>query len=515
MLTRLKVKGFKNLLDVDVRFGPFTCIAGVNGVGKSNLFDAIRFLSLLADKPLLEAALSIRNDEGTNHSDIRTLFHRVGDRYGKVMSFEAELVIPQTGIDAFNREAKASITFVRYKVAIGLRDSSPTGPGENLLELKEEELTHINIGDVRKHLLFDFNNDWKKSVITGRRSAPFISTDPTSDGSREIKKIQLHQDGKAGLARSLPASNLQRTVLSGMNASENPTALIVRQEMLSWKMLQLEPTALRKPDSYTAPTVLAQDGAHLPATLFRLAKKGEGSTPPTGNRSDSENNQVYATLARRLSELIREARGIWIDKDETRELLTLNLIARDQTSHPAHALSDGTLRFLALSVLDLDPLSKGLLCLEEPENGIHPDRIPSILKLLQDIACDTGYAVDDENPLRQVIINTHSPAVVRKVPEDCLLMAKLSETKIDKSATNHVRFHPLSETWRAEADGPPPVTKGDLLAYLSPDGEQPSRNFSDEFQKFKRQQRANGIKVQVGDRKDLQPYLFNKSEEQA
>ena len=32
MLTRLRVSGFKNLIDVDVRFGPFTCIAGANGV---------------------------------------------------------------------------------------------------------------------------------------------------------------------------------------------------------------------------------------------------------------------------------------------------------------------------------------------------------------------------------------------------------------------------------------------------------------------------------------------------
>ena len=49
MLTRLKVSGFKNLVDTEVRFGPLTCIAGFNGVGKSNLFDAVRFLSLLAD----------------------------------------------------------------------------------------------------------------------------------------------------------------------------------------------------------------------------------------------------------------------------------------------------------------------------------------------------------------------------------------------------------------------------------------------------------------------------------
>jgi AAA15 family ATPase/GTPase len=59
MIIRLKVKGFKNLVDVDVRFGPFTCVAGVNGVGKSNLFDAIRFLSALASRPLTEVALSV------------------------------------------------------------------------------------------------------------------------------------------------------------------------------------------------------------------------------------------------------------------------------------------------------------------------------------------------------------------------------------------------------------------------------------------------------------------------
>jgi AAA15 family ATPase/GTPase len=56
VLTRLKVDGFKNLDGLDVRFGPFTCIAGPNGVGKSNVFDAIASLAALADKPLAEAA---------------------------------------------------------------------------------------------------------------------------------------------------------------------------------------------------------------------------------------------------------------------------------------------------------------------------------------------------------------------------------------------------------------------------------------------------------------------------
>jgi AAA15 family ATPase/GTPase len=64
MLTRLEVQGFKNLLDVQVEFGPFTCIAGANGVGKSNVFDAIEFLSYLANDTLMEASQRVRGSSG-------------------------------------------------------------------------------------------------------------------------------------------------------------------------------------------------------------------------------------------------------------------------------------------------------------------------------------------------------------------------------------------------------------------------------------------------------------------
>ena len=35
MLTRIKINGFKNLRDIDLRLGLFNCVAGSNGVGKS------------------------------------------------------------------------------------------------------------------------------------------------------------------------------------------------------------------------------------------------------------------------------------------------------------------------------------------------------------------------------------------------------------------------------------------------------------------------------------------------
>lgn len=97
MLTRLKVSGFKNLVDVDVRFGPFTCIAGANGVGKSNLVNAITLLSALADNPLIDAALSVR-DIGARTGDLRSLFHRVGTDYDNEMSFEVEMIVPERAL---------------------------------------------------------------------------------------------------------------------------------------------------------------------------------------------------------------------------------------------------------------------------------------------------------------------------------------------------------------------------------------------------------------------------------
>jgi AAA15 family ATPase/GTPase len=112
MLTRLQVSGFKNLVDVDVHFGPFTCIAGANGVGKSNLFDAILFLSSLTERTLAEAALSVR-DESQRNGDVRSIFHRIGTENDCEMRFEAEMILPKQGLDDLGQHVEASITLVR------------------------------------------------------------------------------------------------------------------------------------------------------------------------------------------------------------------------------------------------------------------------------------------------------------------------------------------------------------------------------------------------------------------
>ena len=461
MLTRLKVTGFKNLVDVDLHFGPFTCIAGQNGVGKSNLFDAIQFLSALADRTFMDAAKSVRDESGRT-GDIRALFHRTGDRVGDRMRFEAEMIIQPTGADDLGQTASAGSTFLQYSIELGYR-ANTNGPSGEALELIHENLTYLPPVEWQKRLKFPRTDKWDESALVYKnRKSPYISTQ-VDEGER---RVLLHREEArtSGKTTKRPARQLPRTVLSATNAYESPTALLVRREMQSWRLLQLEPSALRKPDEFDAPSQLGWDGAHLPATLFRLAKAAERSDA-TGEGA----SRVYGRLAARLHELIDDIRTLRIDRDDKRELLSLIATDRLGTALPARGLSDGTLRFLALAVLEMDPEAVGVVCFEEPENGIHPARIPAMLRLLKDIAVDPSLPVGPDNPLRQVIVNTHSPVVVKEVYENDLVGAVTEEAVTSDGRARQIGFHSLQNTWRATLDPPPQqLALNALQAYLAP-----------------------------------------------
>jgi predicted ATPase len=73
---------------------------------------------------------------------------------------------------------------------------------------------------------------------------------------------------------------------------------------------------------------------------------------------------------------------------------------------PATRLSDGTLHWLALLAVLLDPEPPPLVCIEEPELGLHPDIIGVVAELLTDAAERT-----------QLIVTTHSDLLVSKLSD--------------------------------------------------------------------------------------------------
>jgi predicted ATPase len=134
----------------------------------------------------------------------------------------------------------------------------------------------------------------------------------------------------------------------------------------------------------------------------------------------------------------------------------------------ASALSDGTLRFLALAIMASDPGAQGVTCMEEPENGIHPLRIPQIVELvrqLSDAPDLEGDTWSNVTKLRQVIINTHSPLVVAELNIDELLMAD----KFHFQQAQWVQFKAIKDSWRGKyaSSASACVSKGQVIAYLS------------------------------------------------
>jgi predicted ATPase len=470
MLTRLRVSGFKNLLDLDLHFGPFTCVAGVNGAGKSNLLDAVGFLGALADRPLADAAESVRTRD-RRATDVDGLFLRAGADSVAEMSFAAEMIVPGDAVDDLGQTARPSITFLHYHLVLARRQDTASrhlGP----LEIVKEELSHINLGEAFRHLPFPHRAaTWRRSAVAGSRRAPYFISTEREGGNRVVT---LHQDGGGARHWSVPAQSLPRTVLSAANAAESPTALAARREMQSWQLMRLEPSSLREPDDFRAPTSLRGDGAHLAATLHRLATAARPlDAAGTGSAAPAAPEQIYGALAARLSEIGElgeigpEVGEIRVEADTKRELLTLVVTGRDGVAHAARSLSDGMLRLLALAVLAVDPRAPGLVCLEEPENGIHPARIPALLRLLQAIPTDVDEPVGAGNPLRQVIVNTHSPAVVSGVPDDSLLVAEPQEASLAGQSARTVAFRALSGTWRApRQQGIAAVTRAELLGPL-------------------------------------------------
>jgi predicted ATPase len=459
VLTRLEADGFKNLLGFTVDLGPYTCIAGPNAVGKSNIFDAIEFLSLLADHPFMEAAQRLRA-HGTRGTDPRTLFWQSDDDSERParMHLAAEMIVPREVNDDFGRSAEATTTFLRYEIGLEYQPAAAFGlhqPGR--IVLLSEQLRHINRREAASHMMWPHSKSkFRDVVVVGRRSGTaYISTDVDGDGNNVVS---VHQDGGSrGQPRRSPAAGAPRTVISTTTTSDDPTILAARREMQQWRMLALEPAAMRSPDYASGQSRIQQDGSHLAAALYRLA----GREPAT----------TYARVGAEAAALT-DIREVGVDFDQQRELLTLEARIGAGPMLPARALSDGTLRFLALCIIGIDPDFGGVICMEEPENGIHPAKVPAMVDLVRRLAVDPTESPGPDNPIRQVVVNTHSPFFVRIQDGNDLLFAVPTRVKrlgSSQPATT-LRLLPLVKSWRAGATRIG-VTQDVILDYLrAPEG---------------------------------------------
>ena len=486
MLTRFEVSGFKNLRDVVVDFGPFTCIAGPNGAGKSNLFDAIQLLSALSRTSFSRAFGEIRAGGGQRGTVRSMLSPRVlaGEEN---LRLAAELIVPGTTevsyrsifkvTEVVRRNVQLQNTFLRYEIELSVDDSDGVAPRLGIVRESLAPLRMESLPEPIRVVCADYvvSESWSDIFAT------HSDENPRRDGTVFVDILDQIDDEEMGLVDLVDSVEIDGTKAAVLSMTDLVVAhevRAVRREMTSWRFLSLEPSAMRAADDVDEVGPISATGAHVPAFLHR--------------REQRTGSAVCDEVRRAVSALV-DIRSLQVVPNG--DFLELRARLGEGPELPARSLSDGTLRFLTLAALGVSD-DIGLIALEEPENGIHPAKIEAMLELLRSLSQpeepeedrldDWSWLaptepIDPIGPkngrLRQVLVNTHSPylveEVLRRAPDDVLCAVLWTRQDPDGRRSSSAFFHPLAGTWRVqrwkERGGPramAPVSRSRLVDYL-------------------------------------------------
>lgn len=412
MITQIEIDGFKSFKDFKVELAPFQVIVGENASGKSNLFDALQLLGRLTSHDLLEAFQGLRGEAND-------LFLKgFEEEPEKRISFAVEMLLDREVENDLGKRVKLRYTRLRYELEI---TSETATESLSQFHIKHEALKvipHESDAWIKKYAGL---SEWwpappeSTEMQTGNGNyvvnqlydflvdSGYISTVDSENG-RAFRVFKSEQD-----FIFYDAKTLVRTVLNVVKGAEFAAISAVRAEMMAWKFVHLDPDELRKPNSTKAPRTLSPRGNNLASTLVRM---------------QAEDKFALSNVSRDMVNLVPGVLKIRVDRDKIGDRYVVCAEMNDKRFFSSQVLSDGTLRLLALATLKNDPQLRGILCLEEPENGVSPSHLERMAHLLRQMATDLSNPGQVNKPLRQVLVTTHSPLFISQ-PDviDALLLA--------------------------------------------------------------------------------------------
>lgn len=423
MITRLEIDGFKSFRNFSVDLRPFQVFIGENGSGKSNLFDAITLLGRLSHMPIADA---LRGGRG----DVLDQFSHFDGKIAERISLAVEMLLPHEMEGSFSSPFEVATTRIRYELQLARQQKN----GRDYIALTHESLQAIpqNLevwaafqGEAPIAGKMVVADSWPLIVISKEyhhkwlkyadRLTSFISMLPHAP-KHVGTKIMLGSEDSEQPNVTFDLDDRKQTVLSEIISDTYPTAYRVRSVLQTLQMFNVNATAMRNPvDLYAADRMLS-DGSNAAAIVYSWQQHDliNAGRPVTLTTLRIFNNFVGALIPN-----VRSVEAVLTDSSRRIELY-FHMI--DGQTLPASVMSDGSLRMLAIIALACDPNHTGTICLEEPENGINPLLLEQWYKLvLRDLATDFSQSSAPYG-LRQVLINTHSPAVINYVPANELLM---------------------------------------------------------------------------------------------
>lgn len=210
----------------------------------------------------------------------------------------------------------------------------------------------------------------------------------------------------------------------------------------------------RDPDQYPEITYLGQVLGKI--RLYREWSFGRYTPPRLPQKADLPNEHLEPdssnlglvlnrlrrdpAVKQRLLEALRVLYDGIDDYDVQIEGGTVQVFFHEgKITIPATRLSDGTLRYLCLLAVLCHPSPPPLVCIEEPELGLHPDVLPTLAELLKEAATRT-----------QLIVTTHSDVLVDAMSDcpDAVLIAEKSAMGTKLTRLDADRLKPWLEKYR-------------------------------------------------------------------
>ena len=367
MIRRIQALNYRCLRHIDVTLDRFHVLVGPNASGKSALFDVIAFLGDLVSDGL-EAAVAKRT---SNFQDL------VWGRPQRSLRFElaAEFDLPQNVKDRL--PPAKGFDRLRYEVAIEEGDRGVIIEAERGLLMPERQPR------ARRRSWFPEPLADADTILMGQHN---VRTILNKHDGRDAFNVEVAERSGRGRAATMSFGDRRSTLRNLPESVEQFPAATYVKRMLETRIkpLALDCAKMRQASPPRRCTSgLAPDGSNLPWIIERLQ---------ADHRADYEQWLGHAQTT--LTDL--EGIRVVVRPDDRHAYLMLSY--RTGVSVPSWMTADGTLRFLALTILAYLPNEDEVYLVEGPEQGIHP------------LALDAVYQSFVSVYASQVLATTHSPA---------------------------------------------------------------------------------------------------------
>jgi len=381
MFSRVQAQGFRSLRIVDQSIGPFQALVGPNASGKTTFLDVVE---LMGD--LMRRRGDVGETVSARSSDFRKfVWLGEGDRF----RLAVEAPIPKDVRERVSDEYR-HLPIARYEIEIAMdRETNELGLDHEILWMKPSA---IAVSGQQRDLFPDATRTPSEIFEKGGGRRMLVT-------KKQGGNDNYYPHGAKSFTPSFRTGR-RRAALANVPADEDvfPVSSWFRDLLEgSIQNIQLDAQAIRQPSPPGLGTRFQTDGSNLPWVVESLSR-------------NEQRFREWIAHVRTALEDIKDIRSIERPEDRHRYLV---VEYENGALVPSWLLSDGSLRLLALTILAYVEGNDGVMLIEEPENGIHPKAIETVMQSLGSV-----YG-------SQVLIATHSPVALNMLEaKDILCFAK-------------------------------------------------------------------------------------------